>query len=256
MTYFGRCQSTLTAPFTAIAPITSITMINSGSLYSYWTVWDTNVGGTWYHSETTLSSGTLFAEPVTVMWQFSDLSKFPRAYATALAVTMGVELQAGLRADSNTDFPSKPAAVLSVGAKVGIAIGAVLGFALLVGVAVIMCLRRRRKARQRVAAEDRTVPAHELPGQSLGLKRFYQGEWRAEVDGRTQRAEMEAKQEYELPVPPVELEAPQCGEQQERQFRDPAPLYDVSGHFDSANDTASEKKGGDETPELPKKVSR
>lgn len=253
MTYFGRCQRTLTAPFTALAPITTATLFNAGPIFSFLTVWDTIQGGTLYRSETVLSSGTLFAEPVTIIWQSSDLSKFPSAYATALAATMGVKLQENFQPDLRADSSGEAAAGLSVGAKVGIALGAVLGFALLIGAAVMLFLRRRKKAKQSLELDGRTEPAVEMPGYSSGFKRFFRGRWRAEADGRMQRAEMETEKVFELPVPPAELEAPQHRQQQ---IRGHAPPYVNPTYLNSVNDTANEKKEDDVgISELPKKVS-
>jgi hypothetical protein len=137
---------------------------------------------------------------------------------------MGVELQGNSQADTS----SEPAAGLSVGAKVGITLGAVLGFAFFLGAAVIFFLRRHKKATQSATPEGRTEPVQELPGYSSGLRKFFWGRWRAEIDGTTQRAEMETEKVYELPVPPTELEALQ---HQQLHTQDPAPPYETRPHL-------------------------
>ena len=142
---------------------------------------------------------------------------------------MSVELQDDLQAGLRTDASSEPAAALSVGAKVGIALSTIIAFALLVGARVIFCLRNRRRERQSLVLEDRTMPASELSGYSSGLRRLFLGRWRAEIDGRMQRAEMEAEKVYELPVPPAELEAPE-----HQQAQDPAPPCEARPYPDSA----------------------
>jgi hypothetical protein len=85
---------------------------------------------------------------------------------------MGVELQGNSQAGFRTDTSSEPAAGLSVGAKVGITLGAVLGFAFFLGAAVIFFLRRHKKATQSATPEGRTEPVQELPGYSSGLRKF------------------------------------------------------------------------------------
>jgi hypothetical protein len=141
---------------------------------------------------------------------------------------MGVELQGNSQAGFRTDTSSEPAAGLSVGAKVGITLGAVLGFAFFLGAAVIFFLRRHKKATQSATPEGRTEPVQELPGYSSGLRKFFWGRWRAEIDGTTQRAEMETEKVYELPVPPTELEALQ---HQQLHTQDPAPPYETRPHL-------------------------
>lgn len=247
MTYFGRCQRTLTAPFTALAPINTATLHNPGPVLSFQTVWDTTTGSILYRSETILSAGTLFAEPVTIIWQSSDLSKFPSAYATALAATMGVELQATL---IRTESSTKPTSGLTVGAKVGVALGA-LCFALLVGATIIFCLQKRRKTKQPVVSTHELVHVSEMSGYSSGLRRLFRGKWRAEVDGRAQRMELEAEKVYELPVPPAELEAPQH-QQQQREAQNPGPPYEIRPHSVS---TTQKKEGTVSMSEAVKRAS-
>ncbi|KAJ8107250.1 hypothetical protein OPT61_g8996 [Boeremia exigua] len=183
LTYFGQCRGTFTTPFTALAPIAITTIGSLLSTLGTRTVWDTVTEGRTYRSQTTLSSGTLLAEPVTVMWQVSDLSKFPSAYATTIASEMGINLG---------DDPS-----MSTGAKAGIAVGAVLGFALLVG-SIVVILRRRRTARRAGVQND--MP--EMHGHSSEIKEMVHNDSKAEMDGRSQPTELDTRQA------PAELEAP------------------------------------------------
>lgn len=67
MTLFGRCESTFTTPFTALAPTVIRIRVGTSSCLSYGTVWDTVVEGRTYCSQTVLSTGTVFAEPVTIL---------------------------------------------------------------------------------------------------------------------------------------------------------------------------------------------
>lgn len=194
MSWFDQCQGTFTTPFTALAPVT----IHTGR-YGPATFWDTVLGGNTYSSPTVLASGRLFAEPVRVLWQSSDLSAFPNAYATSLAATMGVKFSV----ESS----------ISTGAKAGIAIGAVLGFALLAGAIAVLVLRRRRKAQCPSMPENMA----EMSGHSTGLKKLFRGKWRAEMDGGSQPAEIDSRKVYVVPGPPAELEAPH-----HEQNKDPA----------------------------------
>jgi hypothetical protein len=186
MSWFDQCQGTFTTPFTALAPLA----LNSGRDFTP-TAWDTIISGTTYSSPTLLASGRLFAEPVRVLWQSSDLSNFPSAYATSLAAKMGVEIG---------DKPS-----LSTGAKAGIALGAVLGFALIAGAIAVLVLRKRKKAQVPRIPQD----VAEMPSHSAGLKRLFRGKWRAEMDGDSQPVEIDSRKVYVVPGPPAELEAPQ-----------------------------------------------
>lgn len=155
MTLFERYESTSTTPFTALAPAVIRICVGSSSSLSYGTVWDTVVEGRSYCSQTVLSTGTVFAEPVTILWQSSDLSRFPSAFATAPAATIGVKLDVE---------PS-----LGTGAKAGIVIGAVLGLGLLAGAVIVLCLRRRNRAQHPDLPENMA----EVSGHSSGLKKMF-----------------------------------------------------------------------------------
>ncbi|KAF3006077.1 hypothetical protein E8E13_011029 [Curvularia kusanoi] len=149
MSYIGRCERAFTTPFTALSPMQILvtTSAASGAWASSTIGWETITANKTIRSKTVLSSGTLFAEPVTVLWKSSDLSNFPTAYATALAAEMGFNLSPELPDYTATDSPS----TVSAGAKYGIAVGALFGsiflFSLIVYL-VYLCVRKHRKARQ------------------------------------------------------------------------------------------------------------
>jgi LPXTG-motif cell wall-anchored protein len=94
---------------------------------------------------------------------------------------------------------------LSTGAKAGIALGAVLGFALIAGAIAVLVLRKRKKAQVPRIPQD----VAEMPSHSAGLKRLFRGKWRAEMDGDSQPVEIDSRKVYVVPGPPAELEAPQ-----------------------------------------------
>jgi hypothetical protein len=89
----------------------------------------------------------------------------------------------------------------STGAKAGIAIGAILGVALLAGLVIICCLHQRMKKWQHLK-----VP--EMSGQPSGLMRLLRGNWGGEMDGSSQPVEIDSRQVVVVPGPPAELEAP------------------------------------------------
>jgi len=138
-----------------------------------------------------LWTAILFAEQVTVLWQSGDLSSFLSTFATALAATMGV------------GYSMQPS--LTIGAKIGIALGAVIGFAAPVSAMIILCRRKSKKAWQG------KLPAItvELSGNFSGLKKTFRGIWRAVMDGTSPAAELDSRIVFVMPGPPVELEAPQ-----------------------------------------------
>jgi hypothetical protein len=198
MVYFKERQSVFSTPFTALAP----TYVAIPSGYTG-TVWDTTVKNTLpgatkslvYRSETVLTTGTLFAPPLVVLWQSSDLSLFPNAYATALAATVGVSI--GTQSpDSET---SSHTSSLSTGTKAGISVGAMIGIAFVAGLIVYFCLRQRKKARHS------DIP--ELSGQSSGFKTMFHGKFRAEMEGTSKPTEVDSRNVVVIPGSPVELEA-------------------------------------------------
>jgi hypothetical protein len=208
-TNFRQCEGTFSTPFTALASVTAT--ITSGSSTSKAPIWDGNVTQAIattgadgrpsvattvenFRQTTVLSSGKLWAEPVTVYWQAEDLSLFPSAYAASLASAIGISFNDGSKAP-------EPAAAqgLTIGAKVGIAVGAVIFAALLGGFLVLGLLRRRRRQRHP------EVP--ELSGQSNGFRKYFGGKWRVEADGNSQPVELDSKYVHVIPGPPVELDA-------------------------------------------------
>ena len=144
-------------------------------------------------STTVLSTGTLWAEPVTVYWQSEDLSRFPSDYATSLAAAIGFSL--------NAQTSAPPTSGLSKGATAGIVVGAVLGAALVGRIIILVFLRRRKQSKY----HGPTIP--EMSGQSTGFKKFFRGRWRAEADGTSNPVEIDSRNVFVIPGSPVELDA-------------------------------------------------
>jgi hypothetical protein len=199
MSWFDQCQETFSTLFTALAPVT----ISTGS--DTVTYWDTVLGGHRLSSQTVLASGRLSAEPVRVLWQSSDLSSFPSDYATSLDAMMGVKfgIESSLAATKGVNLGVKSTS--STGVRSGIAIGAALGFSLLVGPIALLILRRRRKARYPSDSER----IAEMSDHPTSFKEFLRAKWKAEMDGSSQPAEIDSNNVYVVPGPPAELEASQ-----------------------------------------------
>lgn len=142
-----------------------------------------------------LQTGTLWAGPVVVNWQSSDLAQFPTAYASVLAATMGVKLE------TKSTSTAEPSSGMTTSTTAGIAVGAVLAVAFMFGLAIYCCLRKRKKT------EHPTVP--EMSGHSSGFKSMLRGNWRGEMDGGSQPVEIDSRKVLVIPGPPVELEAEQ-----------------------------------------------
>ncbi|KAF2009395.1 hypothetical protein BU24DRAFT_473535 [Aaosphaeria arxii CBS 175.79] len=218
---YRQCEKAISTPFTVLAPVVLEETTESGWKSS--TVWDST--STWLYTttnsvgqplvvttetsialHTAISGATLFADPVTVYWQSTDLSLFPSKYASSLASAIGISvgtqtLTLGPKTLSSTTSSStlNQQGVLSTGAKAGIGVGTVIGAALLVGVAFMFFLRLRRRKRQEPAVA-------ELSGHSSGYKRFFGGKLRAEMEGKALPVEIDSKSVCVVPGPPAELE--------------------------------------------------
>jgi hypothetical protein len=148
-------------------------------------------------------TGTVWAEPVSVYWQSSDLSLFPSAYATSLASAMNVPFLSATSPTSST-LPTRTPEALSVGAKAGIGVGAFFGVAIIAGALVFVSLRRRKRQK---SMQHPDLP--EMNGQDSGFKRMFAGKWRAEVDGSSKPVEIDSRNVMVMPGSPVELEGSQ-----------------------------------------------
>jgi hypothetical protein len=219
-TDFRRCQSIFSTPFTVMVPVSIHININD-DFKTTAILWDQTTqipytytmgegqvlnlvsSTTTVRSQTVFSTGTVWAEPVSVYWQSSDLSLFPSAYATSLASAMGVPFSVASLPSSSA--PPTPAPTgLSTGAKVGIAIGAVLGISLFIGALLLFFLRHRGKF-----VRHPEIP--EMTGQDSGFKTMFAGKWRAEVDGSSKPIEIDSRNVMVVPGSPVELEDSQGG---------------------------------------------
>ena len=203
MVYLNRCQSIFSTTIAVSLVVPPYSTSNPESLPTIWS----------------LGAGIAWAEPITVHWQSSDLSRFPSIYATSLASYMGVTIEApppdpswflsklpGVGEPLPTNEPSE----LSMsgtpkGVIIGFSVGAFAGLGLLSGV-IIYWLRRRRRKHHAFATEHGL--ATELSNHSTGLRSWIRGRWRAEMDGREAPVEIDSKNIHTPSGPIAELEAP------------------------------------------------
>ncbi|KAF2829616.1 hypothetical protein CC86DRAFT_172212 [Ophiobolus disseminans] len=156
------CVSTFSTPLRAFVPFTpgisGTTTDVPSAVYQYLSYW--NVGSlestTTLTNITVLNTGVAQADPIYVAWRAKDLSLFPVSYATSVAQQFGIAFTPGPTPGGSLNLPQETgslAAGLSTGAKAGIGVGAVLGFAILVGVA-FLCLYIRLRRRRRAGGDD------------------------------------------------------------------------------------------------------
>jgi hypothetical protein len=126
-----------------------------------------------YHANSTiLYTGTMLVEPFVVYWQATDLPKFDTDYASLLARRLDIDFAptatAGLTATSSSSSSNTPPAssALSTGAKAGIGIGAALLFLLFL-LAALFLIKRRKKIRERRAAEPHAEEQKMMPELSI-----------------------------------------------------------------------------------------
>jgi len=177
---------------------------------------------------TTMASGYMFAQPLTVFWRVKDLNSFNSEYASSLAHDLGVEVPAltttGSPAPSSTSTSSTtakgpeitPAQGLTTGAKIGISLGTIFGLLLLAALGFYFFYARKRRAAAVAAAAENTQPDRAEEGEYVpemedqdhehaSRKLFAQGRWRSEADAAQKVSELQNASETR--AAPVELEA-------------------------------------------------
>lgn len=145
-----------------------------------------------------------------VLWQSSDLSKFPQEYATSLAKKIGIDYIA----TSTAGLPgptSNTSQALTRGAKAGIGVGVSLFALIVVALVAFFALRRRRGNRSSVPAglNPHRDGLGEMEDQDTdhATRRWYlHGRWRSEADSKTQTGEPQAGNVRVVEGPPRELD--------------------------------------------------
>lgn len=164
------CISTFSAPLQALALLTTTTAGGASANTSYeltTSIWDSSAGTyvtSKLNSTTMLSTGLAVADPIVVAWQISDFSLFSPEYAMSLAKKIGVTLPNN-SGDKTREAAQKPSR-LSIGAKVGIGVGAAIGVLAVIIITVILCFKKRQKGRNQAAPPGYTVA--EMEGQDRG----------------------------------------------------------------------------------------
>lgn len=199
MSFFRQCESVFSNPMIAY----SLPLHSSGIV---------SMTSNNQAPQITYSTGTLWAEPVVVYWQSTDLLNFPSDYATSLMPKMGLSsvetasIGSGSRDATGTDA----VAALKVGAIAGITIGCVSFAALLVGLVNCLCLRRRRQGQVSGTQQDLFT---DTPDQLPAMRMIIGEDYRVELDARKHHAEVECRQApieigSDVFTAIVELEAP------------------------------------------------
>ena len=205
------CLSSFSTPFRAYAAMTTAPAYDGedvSPVYDYTTTYSSgqSVRGTSVISDiTTLSTGLAVADPVVVAWQIEDVDTFPSEYVKSLVARYSVAAPAGTSTPTinaleptTAPVPSYSSSNIGIGTQVGIGIGVAVAAALVGGLLILWCLRRRRKS----AGYDVFIP--EMKDQD-----FTESQWRwyHELDAEAAENELDSKPVHELPQPPAELEA-------------------------------------------------
>jgi len=214
------CLSSFSTPFRAYAAMTTAPAYDGEDVlpvYDYTTTYSSgqSVRGTSVISDiTTLSTGLAVADPVVVAWQIEDVDTFPSDYVKSLVARYSVAAPAGTSTPTinaleptTTPAPSSSSSGISTGTKIGIGVGVALVAALVGGLLIFWCLRRRRKT---AANEEPDVVIPEMEDQDYAhsqRKWYTGGRWRSEVDAQATQNELDSKPVHELHEPPAELEA-------------------------------------------------
>jgi hypothetical protein len=203
--YYGEYR--ISTPLQVFAPFTIVTggttelyFIFPNSTMTDPDEWTT----TTYSNLTTISLGTASMNPLVVIWESSDLSKFPPAYASSVAKQIGIPFTLTASPGSSSNLPQQTStpsqqpitasSSLSTGAKacIGISIG------------IILFIRRRCRNK------PLTTPHPDTPEMDATLaphKWYLGGRWRSEAEAQSEAGELDGRNVRIVPGPPVELDA-------------------------------------------------
>jgi hypothetical protein len=212
--YADLCLSYFSTPFRAYAVIMTAAAYDGEvvtPVYDYTSHYSPS-GSTVISSIKTLTTGLAVADPVIVAWQIDDVETFPSEYVKSL-----VARYTDVPAPASTSTPTvnalkpttQPAAVsdgLSTGTQIGIGVGVALAAALIGGLLIFWCLRRRKA----LATEEQDAVMPEMEDQDhthSERKWYFGGRWRSEVDAHATQNELDSKAVHVVPGPPAELEA-------------------------------------------------
>jgi hypothetical protein len=193
------CRSTFRTAVHVFAPVMILyTSTTSGSKYA-----DSTVDYDATTNTTTVSSGTIYANAISIYWQAEDLALFESSYASALPSELSIET-AATSTPTGSGRPVEQAALpggsakfpdptflsssssspsdnsLSVGEIVGVVPGSVTGATFLALAAFLILRRRKRRAAEAGTPEAKhmtSVEAPELveyenPGRAVGRESY------------------------------------------------------------------------------------
>jgi hypothetical protein len=210
-------------------PLLAFMPLTSGEATGYWLGVDTTLPNESRSTKiirsntTTMTTGTAYADALRVGWQYSDLSKFPPAYAVSLAKQISVDFTPVASLSTPTASPasssnlpretgSPPPGTLSTGAKAGIGVGAVLAFLLLLSLVFATLFIRKRRQKRTITNTDPAAiaetPEMEDQDTDLATRKWYLGgRWRNEAEAKNHPGELDSRAVHVVPGPPAELDA-------------------------------------------------
>jgi hypothetical protein len=168
-------------------------------------------------SVTTLTTAIAYEDGLNIMWEISDLPKFPPAYATSLAKRIGVSFTPAPSPGSSSSLvqqtslppqqPNSQPKVLSTAAKAGVGVGAVLGFLFLLSIGIALLFVRRRRKRAVQSTQPATSEMEDQDATLASRKWYLGGRWRNEAEVKTDPRELDSRAVHVVPGPPAELDS-------------------------------------------------
>ncbi|KAH7399196.1 hypothetical protein DE146DRAFT_736588 [Phaeosphaeria sp. MPI-PUGE-AT-0046c] len=152
-------------------------------------------------TRTYVSSKAAVVEPLVVMWQSTDLSKFPSAYATALAKRLDVTYTPSTSAtpghlaglpEATSDISTAPSGPVPGTGLLGIIVGFPVLIVVLIAVLVGFLIRRRRRRIRTACTDKNALPELEDQETKQGRTWFLGGRWRSETDSKPVPGELAA----------------------------------------------------------------
>jgi hypothetical protein len=225
----AQCVATFTTPVRAFCPYTITRSSKTTLTLFYESTIRASSGGetidrtTVLTNITTLTSVSAVAQPLYVLWQSADLSRFPPAYASSLAKRINVPFTATASPGSSSSLPAQTSPPrsspegLNTGAKVGIGIGVSLFVLLIISILAFFLLRRRHTRNNTSASTSQPTTA-EMEDQDaiLSTRKWYLGgKWRSEAEAKNEPGELDSRNVRVVGGPPAELEGDYGGQRRD-----------------------------------------
>lgn len=168
---------------------------------------------------TTLTSAVALADVINVIWEETDLPRFPSAYAASLAKRIGVSFTPSAMPGSSSFLPSQTASTspsklsskgLSKGGTAGVGVSSAVAFLIAIALIAFLVLRKRRKTREASTSfsHERYHPEMEDQDASLATRKwFLRGRWRSEVETpKAKPGELDSRSVRIVSGPPQEMD--------------------------------------------------